>query len=251
MSHWPEHLAATTTHARRGAVSNAFRYRIDYVLIDPEAREGPWLFSRNWPNFASVHDRDHGGPRRRGQGVAWVRDVLARHGLEPTPGQRILLLTQPRLFGYVFNPVSFWLVLDGEVLVAAIAEVNNTFGDRHSYLCRREGFRPIGSGDSIVAEKLFHVSPFQQVAGTYAFTFTVTRDRIAIRIAHENGSEGLIATLRGERRPLSSTGLLAAFLHRPMGAARTIALIYLQALRLRLKGARYRTRPLPPTEEIS
>ncbi|MBW6506320.1 MAG: DUF1365 domain-containing protein [Rhodobacteraceae bacterium] len=248
MSDWPEHLAAVTTHARAGSIANAFRYSVDYVLIDTESRVGPALFSRNRANLAAVHDRDHGGTRGAGQGVAWARGVLAARG---QPDARILLLTQPRMAGFRFNPVSFWLAFRGDALVAVIAEVNNTFGDRHSYFCARPGFAPITAGDEITAEKLLHVSPFQDVAGGYRFRFAIDAGHVSIRIAHESRGEGVVATLTGRRRPLTSRAILGAALRRPFGPGRTVALIYWQALKLWLKGARYRRRPTPPTQEIS
>ena len=250
MSLWPEHIAGFTTHARRGAIRNAFRYGVDYVLIDPRAKSGPILFSRNRFNLFSVRDRDHGGTRGRGQGIAWAEGVFGRAGLD-TGTIDILLLTQPGFLGYVFNPVSFWLAMEGDVLRAVIAEVNNTFGDRHSYLCYRDGFAPIGPDTPLEARKIFHVSPFQDVAGGYRFNFDIRPDRITIRIAHENGSEGVIATLGGPRCALSNRSILRAALRRPLGALRTIALIYWQALILKLKGAVYRGRPAPPEQEVS
>ena len=250
MTRWPEHIAGVTTHARRGDIRNAFRYSVDYVLIDPDARAGPALFSRNWFNLTSVQDRHHGGRRGEGRGVAWAREVFEVAGL-PREGIDVLLLTQPGFLGYVFNPVSFWLAVEGDALRAVIAEVNNTFGDRHSYLCYRDGFAPIGPETPVETRKVFHVSPFQDIAGDYRFNFDIGRDRIAIRIAHTNAGEGVIATLAGARRPLRNQSMLAASLRRPFGALRTIGLIYWQALRLKLKGARYRSRPAPPEQEVS
>jgi len=206
------------------------------------------LFSRNRLNLASVLDRDHGGPVGNGRGKVWAADIFSGAGLVP---EKILLLTQPRFFTYVFNPVSFWLAFRGEELVAVIAEVNNTFGDRHSYLCHLKDFAPITANDKIEAQKIFHVSPFQEIAGQYQFTFDVSQDRIAIRIAHFNEGEGLIATLTGARAPMSNARLLAAMMRRPFGPLRTIALIYWQAFRLKLKGAPYRQRPIPPEQEVS
>ena len=168
MSLWPQHIAATTSHTRRGGPSHTFRYRVDYVLIDPDTRQGPALFSRNRGNLASVQDRNHGGAPGSGTGVAWARALFAKRGLRDAD---ILLLTQPRVFSYVFNPVSFWLALQGDNLRAVIAEVNNTFGDRHSYFCARADLSPIGPSDQIEVEKLMHVSPLQDVAGIYTFQF--------------------------------------------------------------------------------
>jgi uncharacterized protein len=250
MSAAPEFLRAATTHARRGATPYSFRHKVDYVLIDPEdGAAGPVLFSRNRFNLASVHDRTHGGPRGAGRGTAWARDVLAQAGA-PT-GVSLRLLTQPRFLGFWFNPVSFWLAFDGDALVTVIAEVSNTFGERHSYLCAHPDFAPIRPHDRLAAAKVFHVSPFQDVAGGYDFTFDVTPQRIAIRIALGHGEEGLIATLTGRRAPLTDRALIRAALGRPFGPLRTLALIYWHALRLKAKGIAYRAKPVPPEHEVN
>ncbi|WP_306047491.1 DUF1365 domain-containing protein [Nioella sp. MMSF_3534] len=248
MSHWPEHLQSQTTHARRGGIRHAFTHGVDFVLIDPVVREGPALFARNRAGLYSVQDRHHGGAPGKGRGVVWAQEVFAAHGLTDA---RILLLTQPAFLGRVFNPVSFWLAFRGDDLVAVISEVTNTFGDRHSYLSALPGFAPIQPQDVLEAVKLMHVSPFQEIKGGYRFQFRVTPDRIAIRIGHENGPEGVVATLTGTRRPMTNATLLAAAIRRPAGTARTWVLIHWHALRLKLKGALYRPRPDAPTEEVS
>lgn len=248
MTAWPELVRGTTVHMRRGAVRNSFRYRIDCVLIDPECRQGPTLFSRNRLNLASVHDRHHGGTRGNGRGLAWARDVLGSAGAE---ADRILLLTQPRLLGSIFNPVSFWLAYRRADLVAAIAEVNNTFGERHSYLCAKPGFAPITAQDRVEVRKSFHVSPFQDVAGHYRFKFDIRPDRIAIRIDFRDGDGGVLAALTGARSPLTNRAILSALARNLFVPMRTILLIHLQAAILTVKGARYRPRPMPPDTEVS
>lgn len=251
MSHQPEHIAGVTTHKRIGKLSHSFRYGVDYMLIDPEADFArPLLFSRNRFNLMAVHDCDHGGPLKQGRGPAWVREILAGTDLGYRK-LRLLLLTQASFLGYVFNPVSFWLVVEADALVAVIAEVSTPFGDRHSYLCHSPDFAPITRETRIKAPKSLHVSPFQDVAGEYEFSFDITPARINIRILYRNGPEGVIATLSGRRAPMTNAGLLKASLRRPLGALRTIILIYWQALRLRLKGARYRAHPKPPDAEIT
>jgi DUF1365 family protein len=246
-----EHIAGETFHGRRGGVANAFRYGIDYVLLDPEARGGwPALFGRNARNLTALHDTDHGGPPGSGRGVAWARDVLRAHDL--AGGDRILLLAQPRVLGHVFNPVSFWLCHDADgSLRTVIAEVTNTFGDRHSYLCHRDDGAPITREDTLQATKVFHVSPFQPVEGGYAFRFDIRPDRIGIFIDYTSGNGGLFATLTGRRKPLTNAGILRACLRRPFGSRRVLALIHWQALRLWWKGAGYRARPHPPADEVT
>jgi DUF1365 family protein len=245
-----EHIPARTFHGRKGRVANSFRYSVDYLLLDPEAGGGPRLFARNRAGLMAVNDRDHGGAPGAGTGAAWVRQVLAEQRLDGL-GARILLLAQPRVLGHVFNPVSFWLCHDAAgALRLVIAEVTNTYGDRHSYLCHRDDFGPIGAGDEVFARKMFHVSPFQEASGLYGFRFDIRSDRIAIRIEHF-GEPGLVATLEGPRRRLTSAGIIAACLRRPLGSRRVLALIHWQAARLWAKGAGWHDRPAPPADEVS
>ena len=246
-----EHLRGQTFHGREGAVTNAFRYGVDCVLCDPEAAEGPRLFSRNRANLMALHDRDHGGAPGAGRGVHWLREVLEAHQVTEAAGQ-VQLLAQPRVLGHVFNPVSFWLChgRDGS-LRAVVAEVSNTFGDRHSYLIHHPDQRPITRHDRLEAQKIFHVSPFQPVEGRYTFRFDIRPDRIGIWIDYRSAGGRVLATLTGQRAPLTDRGILAACLRRPFGARRVLALIYWQALRLRLKGARWHVRPDPPAADVS
>ncbi|MFZ5964146.1 DUF1365 domain-containing protein [Thalassococcus sp. BH17M4-6] len=250
MSH-VDHIAGHTYHGRKGAIANAFRYSVDFVLLDAEARiTGPRLFSRNAANLTSLQDSDHGGPPGKGRGAAWAREVLQAHQIRA--GGPLMLLAQPRMLGHVFNPVSFWLAHDeGGGLRAVIAEVTNTFGDRHSYLCAKDDGTPIGPQDRLTARKIFHVSPFQDIAGGYVFRFDIRDDRIGIWIDFSEGEEGLIATLTGPRKRLSTAGILRAALRRPLGSRRVLGLIHWQALKLWLKGASYRPRPEPPGPDVS
>ena len=248
MIHWPQHIPATTIHARRASPGHSFRYGVDYLLINPEARVGPALFSRNRLNLFSILDRNHGGTPGNGRGAKWARTIFADRGVSDA---EILLLTQPGLLGYVFNPVSFWLAMKGDTLLAVIAEVNNTYGDRHSYFCSNPDLSPINRTDRISVEKLMYVSPFQDNAGCYTFAFDIRPEKIAIRIDFRSGDKGLTATLTGPLTRLTNTVILSSLLLRPFGAMRTITLIHWQALRLKLKGARFRTRPLPPDQEVS
>ena len=247
-----DHIRGETFHGRRGAVSNSFRYGIDYVLLDAEAPlKAPWLFRRNKAGLISLQDRDHGGMPGHGKGAVWVRQVLEAHQIGHL-AHRIELLAQPKVLGHVFNPVSFWLVRDTEdQLRAVIAEVTNTYGDRHSYLCRRSDLLPIEPCDRIEATKIFHVSPFQPVEGGYTFNFRVESDRIAIKIDYKAGEHGVVATLTGKRAKATSLSLTGALLRRPFGSRRVLALIHWQAVKLWWKGAAFRSRPEPPKDEVS
>ncbi|MCX7565601.1 DUF1365 domain-containing protein [Sulfitobacter sp. F26169L] len=246
-----DHIVGQTFHGRKGKIENAFRYSIDYVLLDAEAPVAtPSLFSRNGRALTSLHDTDHGGAPGQGRGAVWVREVLDQYQIRNIA--RIELLAQPRVLGYVFNPVSFWLCRreDG-ALVAVIAEVTNTYGDRHSYLCHHPDQREITRSDKLHATKVMHVSPFQPVEGDYTFRFDITDARIGIWIDYGRAAGGLIATLTGTRQPLDNAGILRSMLRRPLGARRVLALIHWQALKLWIKGALFRARPEAPKDEVS
>lgn len=246
-----DHIDGQTYHGRKGVVRNGFRYSIDYVMLDAEAQvETPGLFSRNGRNLTGLSDRDHGGAPGQGTGAKWVRDVLSEHQL-PQAGQ-IMLLAQPRVLGHVFNPVSFWLCYDpGGALTVVIAEVNNTFGERHSYLCHHPDLSPITASDRLHATKIFYVSPFQPVEGGYEFRFDIRDDRIGIWIDYTQGEGGLIATLTGHRAALTNGRILRAITRRPFGSRRVLGLIHWQALKLWIKRAVYRVRPKPPAQDVS
>ena len=246
-----DHIAGETYHGRRGAVKNAFRYSIDYVLMDADAAvKGPALFARNGANLMSLQDSDHGGKPKAGIGVGWVRDVLAAHKIDLTG--RIDLLAQPRLLGHVFNPVSFWLCHDTiGTLRVVIAEVSNTFGQRHSYLCHHDDMREITKNETLSATKIFHVSPFQPIEGGYTFRFDITDDHVHIVIDYTRGNGGLIATLKGDRKPLTNASILKSAIRRPFGSRRVLALIHWQAIKLWWKKATFRSCPEPLDHDVS
>jgi DUF1365 family protein len=244
-----DHIQAQTLHARRGAIRNRFTYGVDYVLSDLGPAR-PWLISRNRFNLWSIWDRHHGGPRNDGRGLAWFREILSERGF-PLAGAELLLLAQPSFLWFQFNPVSFWIALIDGKPCAFVAEVNSTFGQRHCYFCAHKDFHPIAKSDEITADKLMHVSPFQKVAGQYRFNFDMSEQAINIRIAFENGDEGVLATLSGQRRPATSTSLFWAALRRPLGAVRVLTLIHWQAAILYLKRAPFLRRQPAPLLPIS
>lgn len=244
-------LAAEITHARRGALQHSFRARADHVLLAPETARPPRGLSLDRFNLLALYRRDHGGLRGAGSGADWAWNQFAQAGLERCPGRVLALLTQPRFLGYWFNPVSFWMVLEGNALCAVIAEVNNTFGQRHSYLLVQPDFAPITPASQLCARKVFHVSPFQDVAGEYRFRFVLRPDSLAIQIAQIDGAAGVVTAMSGVLRTLTTGAIIAGALRRPGGALRVVAKIYWHAARLKLKGAAYRPLPPAPQEEIS
>ncbi|MCY4258879.1 MAG: DUF1365 domain-containing protein [Rhodobacteraceae bacterium] len=245
-------LRARVFHRRTVPVVNQFTYGLDYLLLDEallEGRRGPRLFSYDRANLVCLFRRDHG--MRGCQGVDGVRQFAIDAGISGV--RSVLFLSHPRYWGYTFNPVSFWFLLGSRGnLRGVLAEVHNTYGERHGYLCRGDADTDIEPDTPIRARKCFHVSPFFDVCGAYTFTFQLTPERVAVRIIYDDGKGGgLITSLVGARHPLTDWTLLQALGRRPLGALRTSALIHWQALRLWSRGVRFRKRPALPDEGIT
>ena len=248
----PKFVKAMTYHERRGGPVNAFRYGVDMALlpIDRPMKSACKFFAVDASNLFSFWRKDHGFGEV--DSYDWARGVIAKYSLEHICDGETWLFAQPRCAGYSFNPVSFWFFKDRSGAIrAVIAEVNNTFGDRHAYLCRHQDARPIQQSDRLTAEKVFHVSPFQEIAGTYEFRFHFDKSRIGAWIDFRDGDRGLFASVTGEIKEMTDRALLLSALMRPFGALRVAALIYWQAFKLKLKGARYIRRPAPPTEQVT
>ena len=246
---------AQVTHKRTAPKSNHFRYGI-YSLCFPLSRLSDLgasrLLSVNARNLFSFYPRDYGDESGNIEG--WIRNLLAQWGLQDAASGEIVLLSMPRLFGYAFNPVSFWFCLDKQHRVrAVVSEVHNTFGERHCYISYHDDARPISPKDWLISRKVFHVSPFMEVQGTYRYRFILKETRVAVWIhyANETGSDQLYTSLTGKRMPLTTGNLLACFFRYPMVTFKATAMIHWQALKLFAKGIRYRRKPIPPTTEVT
>lgn len=244
-------LISEVMHARARPKRNVFRYHVYYLVLALSSLNTlpRRLLSLNRFNLFSLYAQDYG---RDVQPEAWMRARLAQWGITKADGE-ILLMTMPRILGYAFNPVSFWFCLDAEGgLRAVLADVTNTFGERHAYLLHHDDQRVITPDDVLAARKQFHVSPFIEITGHYKFRFTLTEKRIGVWIDHYDAQGLLLATsVVGERRALTPRALLACFFRYPMVTLKVIGLIHYQALRLFFKGIRYHVKPQPPTVEIS
>jgi hypothetical protein len=237
MSARPRLLIGQVMHRRLRPVVNAFTYPVFFVqlpLADLAAASGP-LFSVDRFNLLSFHQRDH-GPRDGSPLLPWIRSQLRGCGL-PDDGE-VILQCFPRVFGFVFNPVSFWFCRnrDGE-LIAVLAEVSNTFGGRHCYLLHNADGAPLSAAQTVAASKTFHVSPFCEVAGGYRFRFLVERERPLVRIDYDDTAGALLLTsIAGRPTTWSTRALLGALLRMPLLTAGVVFRIHWQALRLWIKG---------------
>ena len=239
------------THCRFRPRRHRLKYRVFWLLLDLAQLDTETaslrLFSRNRFNLVSFYDRDYGDG---GGALAWARAHMQATGLE-SAGSRILLLTMPRLLGYAFNPISVYFChgADG-ALRAVLYEVNNTFGQRHSY------FIPVPEGAGSVVHqscgKAFYVSPFMDMDLRYEFTVQVPGETVGLRIL-VRGAQGVVlaAALTGRREALNDSALLRAAATYPLMTLKVVAGIHWEALRLWLKGLRVRARPAPPAKTVS
>lgn len=240
-------------HARHRPKHNSFWYGVYYLafpLGEMKRLEECALLSVNRGNLFSFHEKDHATDGLQVQ--AWARKILSDWQVPQANGP-IVLVTLPRLFGYVFNPVSFYFCLDETGgLRAVISEVHNTFGDKHSYICFHDDRRAITQDDFMKADKQLHVSPFIKVEGHYVFRFSYGEEKLGVWIDHHDGDGVLLTTsIIGKRQPLTTANLLKAFFRYPLVTFKVIALIHYQALRLWTKGVKYIKRPPAPKTEIS
>ncbi len=232
-------------HARLQPVRHRFDYATYFVRLpmhDLAAVRAPG-FSVNRFNLLSFHQRDHGDG---GDALAWARGLLARRGI--VADGPVWLTTFPRVLGYAFKPVSFWHchAADGS-LVAVLAEVNNTFGERHVYLLRTSD-----PDAMLFADKVFHVSPFFPARGRYTFIFQSAPGRFRARIDYDDGSGVALATAWwGRLVPLTGRACLRAFFAYPLMTWGVVARIHWQAARLAWKRVPFFRKPAPPLNEVT
>ena len=223
-------------HMRLKPFGHKFRYRVFCLLLDIDRLEetcaGMRLLALDRWGLLSFKRKDH-GPRDGSDLRPWVEAQLADQGL-PKPA-RIRLLSFPRILGYVFNPLSVYYCEDQDGRrQSVIYEVKNTFGDQHPYVldarADQDGATRHGH------KKGFFVSPFIGQDETYRFTIRQPGDRLALKIRQET----LIATWSGQRRPLTDGQLLRLWAMHPLMTIKVMAAIHWQALKLWMKGARFR-----------
>jgi len=243
---------AVVVHQRMRPVTHRLRYRVLTLLLDldevPALARRLWLFSHNRANLISFHDRDHGAGTPSGL-RGWVEARLREGGIVPDGGA-IRLLCMPRVFGHAFNPLSVFFCHDRDgALAAVLYEVNNTFGQRHSYLMAvPDQARPLRQS----CDKCFYVSPFLPMDLTYHFRVDPPGEAVSIAIAAD-GADGrmLSATLHGRRKPLSDAALLAGVAGMQILGLKVIAGIHWEALKLWRKGLRLHHRPPPPAHPVT
>jgi DUF1365 family protein len=203
--------------------------------------------------WVSWHDADHGDGRtpEAGGALAWLRELLQSQGIHEPLGE-VWLQCYPRVLGVAFKPVSFWHVHTAQGdLRAIVAEVNNTFGERHCYVLEHPRW-----GQTHTADKHFHVSPFCAVRGHYQFRFmrshTDAGERLVVRIEHGDDEGPLLSTsVSGRLQALSPQTLRQVAGRHPWLSLGIVARIHWQALRLWLKRVPFFRKPLPPHSPVT
>ncbi len=236
-------------HRRREAGAGTFAYRLEMVGLDLDeldaAFAGRLLWSTRRPAPVRFLRSDYLGDPATPLKEA-VRDRVERE-LGRRPAGRVTLLTQLRRFGFVFNPVSFYLCheLGGDGVEAIVAEITNTpWNERFSYVIdvapgRRDPLRARSR-----FAKRFHVSPFLGMDYEYDWRFALRDDRFAAHFENcRDGATRFDATLSLRRVAIDGRSLAASLMFHPLMPAKEIAAIYLEALKLWLRRAPFQAHP--------
>lgn len=238
-------LKGRTDHVRFSPFAHRFSYGLFLIDIDIDRLDAAdrvsRLFSIDRPNLFSFRRRDHGA-RENAPLRDWAQVRFGEAGLD-TRNATIRLITFPRHLGYKFAPLSIWLALgpDGG-FCGLIYEVNNTFGETHTYVAQASG--PTARH---LADKRFHVSPFFDVTGQYRFSIRRPDGGLGLVIdSLEDGKRLHMATIKAAASPARDSEFLRAALVRPMSSPGVTFAIHWQALKLWIKGASYRSKPTPP-----
>jgi DUF1365 family protein len=239
----PKLINCEVMHQRLSPRKNAFKYDVYYLGIPLSLIESNAIgetLNLNRFGLHSFYEKDHG--YRDGTSLkAWLYDMFDAYKFEKP--KEVFLISMPRILGYVFNPVSFWFCWNSkDELYAVVSEVNNTFGETHSYLTYLDDKDKNGD---YVAKKVFHVSPFLEREGYYDFQFSLSDDSIKIHINlfDKNKERILLTSLSGKFDDLNSMSLKRAFFRVPFATIKSIFLIHFQAVKLLLKKIKFISKP--------
>jgi DUF1365 family protein len=231
----PALVAGQVTHRRPGPVRHSFRHRIYQWLVDLDCLpRQPWPL-RAFANFSSA---DHlGDPALPIKGN--IENYLAINGIGLGERGRVLMLAGARVLGHVFDPLSvFWCYDSDGVLACVVAEVRNTYGERHAYL-----LRPDEAGTAVTG-KAFHVSPFFDVSGSYELRFTLRPDLVAVTVTlRRHDAVAFSAAFRGRPEPVTAPALARRLIRQPLMPQRVSALIRVHGSWLWLRGLPVRAHP--------
>jgi DUF1365 family protein len=222
----PALVTGRVAHARRTPLTHDFRYRVYQWLVDLDALPTLPAWLRPFSTFRAA---DHIGDPN-----ADIRTNLERfcasEGVDVS-GHRILMLANARVLGHIFDPLSvFWAIAPDGSLTCIVAEVHNTYGERHAYLLQTDEH-----GRSQV-DKAFYVSPFFTVDGRYDLRFELTPDVVSSTVVlRQDGAAVFSASFRGRPRPATPGRLARLIVTMPLMTQRTSLLIRVHGIWLWLR----------------
>ena len=229
----------TVIHKRFKPKVHFFKYKVFSLLIDLSdlnvLDKNTNFFSYNNFNLISFFDKDH-GERDGSSLVEWVKKNLEENSIN-SENIKIKLLCYPRIFGYVFNPLSVFFVYDNqENLISVLYEVKNTFGEQHTYIFKVENNNLLQHNCS----KKFHVSPFIEMDCNYFFKTLKPAEKISIIIdQYQLDEKILFASQDGIRVDFNSKELLKSYIKHPLMTFKIISAIHFEAFKLWAKGIRF------------
>jgi DUF1365 family protein len=236
----PALVEGTVGHTRRTPLRHRFTNRVYQWLVDVD--ELPRM-PRLLRPFSTFNAADH-----IGDPDGTLHDNIERfckaQGVDIS-GHRVLMLANARVLGRTFDPLSvFWAIAPDESLTCIVAEVHNTYGERHAYLLQTDD-----AGRQTV-DKEFYVSPFFTVDGTYDLQFTLAPEQISSTIILRQGGEAVFsATFRGALRPATSKRLTKLLVTMPFITHRTSLLIRIHGVWLWIRRLPVVTRPAHTPQE--
>ena len=229
----------TVIHKRFKPKIHFFKYKVFSLLLDlsdlNRLDKDISFFSYNTFNLISFFDKDHG--ERDGSSLfEWVKKSLVENNIN-SENIKIKLLCYPRIFGYVFNPLSVFFVYDNqENLISILYEVKNTFGEQHTYIFKVENNNLLQHNCS----KKFHVSPFIEMNCNYFFKILKPAEKISVIIdQYQLDDKILFASQDGRRVDFNSKELLKSYIKHPLMTFKIISAIHFEAFKLWAKGIRF------------
>jgi DUF1365 family protein len=239
-------------HKRFKPKIHFFKYKVFSILLDLSEinllDKSLKIFSHNKFNIISFYDVDH-GPRDGTSLKKWVIKNLIENQIN-TEEIKIKLLCYPRIFGYVFNPLSVFFIYNKKSeLISILYEVKNTFGEQHTYIFK------ISDNDNLIkntCKKKFHVSPFIEMNCTYFFKILKPNNKISLIIdQYDDEGKLLYASQDGIRIDINNKNLILSYLRHPLMTFKIIAAIHFEAFKLWIKGIKFVKKKLNIKNNIS
>ena len=227
-------------HKRFKPKKHFFKYKVFSLLIDlseiHQLEKELSFFSYNKFNILSFYDVDH-GLRDGSSLVEWVKKNLIKNNIS-TEKISIKILCYPRIWGYVFNPLSIFFIYDKDFnLISILYEVKNTFDEQHTYVFK------LKKSDKLIehnCKKKFHVSPFIEMDCTYFFKITKPGKKILVYIdQYDNEDKLLVASQEGTKVSLNNKNLIKNYFLHPLMSFKIILAIHFEAFRLWIKGVKF------------